>query len=295
MRTAPCTTAARGDGHRDVEEVRAERVRVADARRDAARERRRDLRPRGEVPRHARAPESTTRDSLPVDDHDAPAGVRARSGPRARASGGEAPAAPAERPPRASRSRPRRARPSRSGRCARCARTRPRAAPRARARTSSASAEVAEEEPAAHGAGRRRKPTPRTVSIQPGSPSLRRSEPTWTSIVFVWPYQFVSQTCASSCCRVTTAPGSSASAARRSNSLAVSASSAPSSATRGARGRRPRARRRAAGLAARRGLGAPRHGVDAGDQLAQAERLDDVVVGAELEADDPVDLLARGR
>ena len=34
------------------------------------------------------------------------------------------------------------------------------------------------------------------------------------------------------------------------------------------------------------------HGADARDELAEAERLDDVVVGAELEADDAVDLLA---
>ena len=44
---------------------------------------------------------------------------------------------------------------------------------------------------------RRRKPTPRTVSIQPASPSLRRSAATCTSIVFVEPYQLVSQTSSS--------------------------------------------------------------------------------------------------
>src|SRR5206468_2752561 len=37
---------------------------------------------------------------------------------------------------------------------------------------------------------------------------------------------------------------------------------------------------------------ATRDGADAGDQLAQAEGLHDVVVGAELEADDAVALLA---
>ena len=36
------------------------------------------------------------------------------------------------------------------------------------------------------------------------------------------------------------------------------------------------------------------HGADAGDQLAQAERLDHVVVGSQLEADDAVCLLALG-
>jgi hypothetical protein len=40
---------------------------------------------------------------------------------------------------------------------------------------------------------------------------------------------------------------------------------------------------------------APRHSADAGQQLAEAERLDDVVVRTQLEADDAVDLLALGR
>ena len=66
--------------------------------------------------------------------------------------------------------------------------------------------EVAEQQPARHGT-RSRKPTPRTVSIQPGSPSFRRSAATWTSIVFEEPYQLVCQTSASSRCRLTAAPG----------------------------------------------------------------------------------------
>ena len=37
------------------------------------------------------------------------------------------------------------------------------------------------------------------------------------------------------------------------------------------------------------------HRLDAGQQLRAAERLRDVVVGADLEADDPVDLVALGR
>jgi hypothetical protein len=37
-------------------------------------------------------------------------------------------------------------------------------------------------------------------------------------------------------------------------------------------------------------LRAPQDRADAGDHLAAAERLDDVVVGAQLEADDPVGL-----
>ncbi len=39
---------------------------------------------------------------------------------------------------------------------------------------------------------------------------------------------------------------------------------------------------------------ASRHRTDPRNELAEAERLDDVVVGAELEADDPIDLLALG-
>ncbi|MNL31347.1 hypothetical protein D3C87_1531310 [compost metagenome] len=42
------------------------------------------------------------------------------------------------------------------------------------------------------------------------------------------------------------------------------------------------------------GLAAAQQGLDAGDQLAEAEGLDQVVVGADLEADDAVDLLALG-
>ena len=43
------------------------------------------------------------------------------------------------------------------------------------------------------------------------------------------------------------------------------------------------------------GVGATQDGADASDHLARAERLDDVVVGAELEADDPIGFLtARG-
>ena len=153
--------------------------------------------------------------------------------------------------------------------------------------------EVAEQQPPGHGT-RSRKPTPRTVSIQPGSPSLRRSAATWTSIVFEEPYQLVCQTSSSSRCRLTAAPGSRASAASSSNSFGVSSSSRPSRVARRARSStsspptrsgpsRPAERRRA-----------PHDRADPGDQLAQPERLDDVVVGAELEPDDAVGLLAAG-
>ena len=85
--------------------------------------------------------------------------------------------------------------------------------------------EVGREEPASHGCGASRRPTPRTVSIQRGSPSFFRSEATWTSIVFVGPNHSVFQTSRSMWSRLTTAPGSEASSASRSNSLGVSASS----------------------------------------------------------------------
>src|SRR2546427_7897446 len=41
-----------------------------------------------------------------------------------------------------------------------------------------------------------------------------------------------------------------------------------------------------------RGAGAAQDGLDAGQQLADGKRFGDVIVGAELEADDLVDLLA---
>ena len=44
----------------------------------------------------------------------------------------------------------------------------------------------------------------------------------------------------------------------------------------------------------RRGVDPAQHGVDAGHELGRRERLDDVVVGAEPQADHPVGLLALG-
>ena len=66
--------------------------------------------------------------------------------------------------------------------------------------------EVADEQPPLHRRGparhsaraRSRNPTPRTVSIQPGSPSFLRSDATCTSSVFVGPYQCGSHTFSSS-------------------------------------------------------------------------------------------------
>ncbi len=69
--------------------------------------------------------------------------------------------------------------------------------------------QVRQQEAAPHGRGSRsrsRYPTPRTVSIQAGSPSLRRRLPMWTSSVFVGPYQCGSQTWSMMSCRLHTAP-----------------------------------------------------------------------------------------
>src|SRR6266542_2374383 len=85
--------------------------------------------------------------------------------------------------------------------------------------------EIREKQPSGHGRARRRSPTPRTVSIQPGSPSLRRSEATCTSTVFVGPNQSVFHTWRRIRSRGTTTPGSAASSASRSNSFGVSSSS----------------------------------------------------------------------
>ena len=126
----------------------------------------------------------------------------------------------------------------------------------------------------------------------PGSPSLRRRAATWTSIVFDDPLQLVCQTSSSNRRRLIAAPGSRARAASSSNSFGVSASSTPSSSARRARSSTSRPPTRS-GAATRSGSSdAPRDGTDAGDQLAQPERLDDVVVGAELEADDSIRFLA---
>ena len=96
------------------------------------------------------------------------------------------------------------------------------------------------------------------------------------------------------CWRVTTAPGSTASATSTSNSLGVSAISPPSEVAPGARVDLERAEQRGAQRLATAG-GPPRHGTDPREQLAEPERLDEVVVRAQLEADDAVDLLAARR
>ena len=101
-----------------------------------------------------------------------------------------------------------------------------------------------------------------------------------------------SQTSSSRRRRETTAPGRAASAARRSNSFAVSSISSPSRSTRRASASTVSAPTRSTPRPAAPARRATCDGIDAGEQLAKAERLDQVVVGTELEADDAVDLVS---
>ena len=234
---------------------------------------------------------------LPVDDHHAPAGVVLRSGRATRASAGRRRLRPAlERVLGERRHRQRVALdPSVQVAPARCVRTGSRAGSRAGEHDDRRARRTGEEAPA-HVGTCRRSPTPRTVSIHDGSPSFLRSAATWTSIVFALPYQVVCQTSSRIArARDDGARDRAASSASRSNSFGVSSSSRPSSrdapaARRRARAARARAPRRLAARSAVRRVTARIRAT----QLAEAERLDDVVVGAELEPDDPVDLLALG-
>ena len=109
------------------------------------------------------------------------------------------------------------------------------------------------------------------------------------------PNQFSSHTRSISASRVTTRPALRTSSASRSNSLRESASSSSPSARRAARSTwRSSIEIGASGGLRGGALGAAQHGADAGDHLGAAERLDHVVVGAELEADDAVGLRAAG-
>ena len=154
--------------------------------------------------------------------------------------------------------------------------------------------EVPEKQPAGH-AERSRNPTPRTVSIQPGSPSLRRRPATWTSIVFDEPLQarlpdLLEQAAA--------AQRGAGIAGERCEQLELLRRQVELDLV---EKRAPRAlvdlevadpQRGGDTFAARPTAG---DRTDAGDQLAQPERLDDVVVGAELEPDDAVGFFsARG-
>src|SRR4249920_3281047 len=113
-------------------------------------------------------------------------------------------------------------------------------------------------------------------------------------MVFVEPYQLVSQTSSSRRRRLMTAPGSRARAVSRSNSFGVNSSSWPPSRTRRARlssSSSPTWTMSFSGAVPRPRLVTAR----IRDQLAYPERLDHVVVGAELKADDTVSFLSARR
>ena len=140
---------------------------------------------------------------------------------------------------------------------------------------------------------RRRKPTPRTVSIQPGIAELppqrrhvhvdrlRRAVPARLPDLLEDPLA------ADGRARIGREQREQVELLRRQRELARRPAS------RGVPARRPRARPTRSGrCSAGRGSARRQHGPGCARQLAQAVRLDDVVVGAELEADDAVDLLA---
>ena len=119
----------------------------------------------------------------------------------------------------------------------------------------------------------------------------------WTSRVLVGPHQCSSQTSSMICSRRTAAPGSSASRARRSNSLGVRLISvALDGHAAGAMvdGERADGRCRRSRRAHRVGAGADAapDRANARDELAEAERLHDVVIGSELEEEHAVELVA---
>ena len=156
-------------------------------------------------------------------------------------------------------------------------------------------------EPEAHSSSgeAKRKPTPRMVCRNRGSlessPSLRRSPLTCTSSVFVEPNQFVSQTSSNACSRVTTEPAFCISSWRSSNSFRLSSSTlAVLRHLALGRVQAELADLDRLGLVGPGAIGTPEHGSNARDHLACAEGLDHVVVGAELEPDDAVRLLAAG-
>ena len=105
----------------------------------------------------------------------------------------------------------------------------------------------------------------------------------------------MSQTSSNACSRVTTEPAFCISSWRSSNSLRRSSSTSPSFVTsRLAGSSRSSPISIGSSVGPPGGVGPPEDGADPRDDLACAERLDHVVVGAELEADDAVGLLAAG-
>ena len=129
----------------------------------------------------------------------------------------------------------------------------------------------------------------------PASPSFSRSRLTWVSTVRVVTSASMPQTSLSSASRVWTRPRRDRNAWSRRNSSAVSPISASSTHARCAsRSILSRPNRISDGSPSTR-CDAAEQRADPQDQLAHAERLDHVVVGADLEADHAIDLLALRR
>ena len=117
----------------------------------------------------------------------------------------------------------------------------------------------------------------------------------WTSSVLVGPNQCGSQTSSMMASRRITSPALAINMWSRSNSLAASSIGSPSLVTVRDEGSKRIGPTSIGPFRAVRSTSA-HDGPHARHELARGERLDHVVVGAELEADDPVDLLtARGQ
>ena len=138
-------------------------------------------------------------------------------------------------------------------------------------------------------------PTPRTVAMYRGSDGsssiFLRSHEMWTSSVFVGPNQCGSQTSSMIASRRTTSPAFAINMCEQVELLRGELDALAVLRDR-PRGGSSRSGPISIGPAARGGAASPHDRAHARDQLAGRERLDHVVVGAELEADDPIDLLA---
>ena len=199
---------ARRDRNGDVEQIRAERPRRPRAGGDAAAERLANL---GLARRSSRRPCRAgwcRRPRCPCVDHDdVTAGVGAVAVGDGREAAERGGVSPSQLVLHERRDRGRVAFDpgSRAG-CARCGRSGPRAGSRG-GQHDDHEREVAEQQAPAHGEQAKADAAQR---LDPGrwSPSLRRSDATWTSIVFVDPYQFVCHTSSRSRRRLTAAPAS---------------------------------------------------------------------------------------
>ena len=138
------------------------------------------------------------------------------------------------------------------------------------------------------------RPRARCGSRPAAAPSLARTWATCTSTVRVPACDAYPQTPASSSSRVKTRPGRPSRCPSRSNSVGVRVSGAPSTVTRRRAGSSSSGPSVADPAAVRRPGGPAQQRPDPGDQLARAERLGHVVVAAQLQAEDPVDLVVAG-